>query len=76
VGQTSGLTVRASSGCPFLETSETGGFATVRPEVCPTGFALPLRQAVMAAVSRHAKREAVVGKALAFGDGACYSVRE
>jgi hypothetical protein len=30
----------------------------------------------MAVVSRYAKREAVVMKALAFGDGACYSVRE
>ena len=44
MGQTSGLPVRASSGCLATIAGETGGFATGRPEVCPTGLALPLRE--------------------------------
>ena len=42
VGRTSGLPVRASSGCLSVTASETGGIATVRPEVCPTICAVPL----------------------------------
>src|ERR1035441_2681228 len=42
VGRTSGLPVRASSGCLSVTASKTGGIATVRPEVCPTGRAVPL----------------------------------
>jgi hypothetical protein len=55
VGQTSGLPVRASSGCPFLKTSETRGFTTGRPEVCPTGCTTPPRPAVVVVVSRYAR---------------------
>src|ERR1035437_6032068 len=40
VGQTSGLPVRASSGCLFPKPTEPGGSATGRPEVCPTAYAL------------------------------------
>ena|ERR1035441_1409157 len=36
VGRTSGLPVRASSGCLSHAASEPGGFATGRPEVCST----------------------------------------
>src|ERR1035438_2450833 len=55
-GQTSGLPVRASSGCPSAMASETGGFATGRPEVCPTGCALPQRQAVLVMVLRYPRQ--------------------
>ena len=41
VGQTSGLPVEASSGCLSVPAGEARGFATGRPEVCPTSCALP-----------------------------------
>src|ERR1039458_5045648 len=69
VGRTSGLAARASSGCPSLAASETGGFATGRAEVCPTDqsgedrdgrFVWALRLTVTAANGYSAASAAVI----------------